>query len=104
MKKYKILFWITFSLIIIISSFCYLLKEYYEMEIAFMEWQINDLREDIRIIDDVTFNTNKSKNQIDSILNKYIISDNFKRNGDTIYLNNSHLIFKNDTLNSIGVK
>jgi len=104
MKKYKTLFWIAFSLIIILICFCYLLKEDYESEITFKQWEINDLREDVRIIDDITFNTNKSKNQIDSILEKYIISDNFRRNGDTIFLNRSYLILKNDTLNNIGIK
>jgi hypothetical protein len=104
MKKYKTLFWIAFSLIIILTYFFYLFKDYYETEIYFKKLKITDLKEDIRIINEVTFKTNKSKYQIDSILEKYVISDNFKRNGDTIYLNNSFLIVNNDTLNSIGVK
>jgi hypothetical protein len=104
MKTYKILFWILFSISILFSGYHFLTVKVLEVKIRFNEWTISDLNNDIHIISDLTLLNKVQKNKVDSVLKYNIISDHFKQSGDTIFLHQSILLFKEDTLHQIEEK
>jgi hypothetical protein len=104
MDKYKVLFWVTFISFISLLCYSYVRKENYELDLSLKDWEINDYQFDIRMIDKLMFESNKSKHQIDSILIAFDQSDGdyFKITKDTVFLNNAFLLFKEEQLKSIG--
>lgn len=105
MKTYKYLFWITLILFIIFTGYSYVKKIEYEIDSSLKDWQITDYRRDINIIDKIVFETDHTKYQIDSILKDFNSYDEdvdfFKIKKNTVFLENTYLIFKNDSLISI---
>lgn len=103
MKKYISLFWLTFVSMIILLVYSYYRKTEYESDLSRKNWQINDYQFDIRMINKLMFETDRSKHQIDSLLIAYDQSDGdyFKITKDTVFLNETFLLFQDNELKSI---
>ncbi|WP_299277222.1 hypothetical protein [uncultured Psychroserpens sp.] len=104
MKTYKSLFWIACLSFIILLCYFYLRKLDYDYEVSSKTWDIQNHEYDIRIIDEILSKSDQSRHQIDSILKGHYPSDSdgFRHDGDTIFLSQSKLIFKNGQLTNIA--
>jgi len=88
---------------ILLLCYSYIKKKDYEYQLSNQKWKIHEYRADIRMINQLIFQSDKSKRQIDSILIDYDQSDGdfFKITRDTSFLWNTSLIFKENQLISI---
>lgn len=74
-----------------------------ELDLSLKKWNIDYLESDIHTIDAI-IKSNGSEKKIDSLLNEYLVSDYYKKVGDTTFLNRAFIVIKNDSLAGIGLK
>lgn len=99
---YKKSFWflLIFSLILAIYQFGKITS--LKVDLAFKNINLSFLKSDAAAISKLTTKRIYSKNVIEDFLNKnYYTSDGVKKRGDTLFLDKSFLLFKNDSLISI---
>ncbi len=103
-NKFKYLFILTLISFALFIIYSYYYKITYENTLSSYQWRISEYEFDIRMIDELLFETDLSKNQIDSVLIAFDQSDGdfFNITKDTCYLQNTYLLFKKNDL--IGIK
>lgn len=98
MNKWKVAFWISFTIIIIILScgFFYFFKT--EVSIGFIKSNVESYKNDLRITTTIINKELKTKKQIEDEFQINGYSPFFNENGDTCSMLRTNYIFKNDTL------
>ncbi|WP_179347882.1 hypothetical protein [Winogradskyella pacifica] len=100
---YKKSFWILFVFSIVLAIYQYGKTNSLEVELAFKKINFVFLKSDTHVIGEIASKRLYDKNEIESFLNLNHAHIRVDKKGDTLFLDNTFLIFKNDSLISIIV-
>ena len=99
---YKKSFWILFVFSIVLAIYQFGKSNSLEVELAFKKINFVFLKSDTHVIGEIASKRLYDKNEIESFLNLNH-AHTVDKKGDTLFLDNTFLIFKNDSLISIIV-
>lgn len=98
MNKWKISFWVSITLLVIVSIYCFFITVDKSVTIAFMKIGYAQTENDLTIISNIYNETDLSKNQIQKEIQKDSMYKSLDFINDTLELQKINLIFEKERL------
>ena len=103
--NYKVGFWLLLVLSFLLAIYQYLIITDLEIDLAIAQFSASSIKNDSRTIGELMTNGIHDKEAIKNYLDvNYAPSDGIRAQGDTLFLDSSYLVFKQDSLISIIVE
>jgi len=96
MNKWKIAFWITLTLLILVTAFSFYEILDQGVTITYMKDGYSDTENDLEYLSKILNETDLSKAEIREVMKKHMLYEFMDFNRDTIPLNRIELIFENE--------